>query len=326
MPRKPNLLYRVHEILKDGSASQPISKAEIAKRLSCPIRTLDRTLATLKSPAYQAPLRFNKKEPSGYYYEEGSDFDLPGIWFNKEELASLVCIRQIIKDFPEGAASKALDQFWKRIEKVSFEEGQLPENVWTNRLKVIPIAGREVDDLVFRFIIEAIAYDKRCSIEYKALGNPSTTREISPLQLIRYKDNWYVDAWCHQKNAFREFALSRVHGVELLPKKAIKKSQKSIDEFFGDAYGIFTGKAKKKALIRFSEIAAEELAQEKWHPKQRLVKSEQNELQLEIPYSNDTELLMDIFRWGPLAEVLSPEELRLKAIEQLKNTLKAYKK
>lgn len=325
MPRKPNLLYRVHEILKDASVRQPISKAEMAKRLSCSIRTLDRTLATLRSPAYNAPLRFTKKEPSGYYYEEGTDFDLPGICFNKEELASLVCIRQIIKDFPEGAASKTLDQFWKRIEKVSFEEGQLPENIWTNRLKVIPIAGREVSDLVFRHIVEAIAYNKRCSIEYKALGKATSKREITPLQLIRYKDNWYVDAWCHQKNDFREFALSRVAIVELLTKKAIKKSQKSIDEFFGDAYGIFTGKANNKALIRFSGIAAEEMAQEKWHPKQRIVKSEQNELQLEIPYSKDTELLMDIFRWGSLAEALSPPELRTKAIEQLKTTLKSYK-
>lgn len=67
------------------------------------------------------------------------------------------------------------------------------------------------------------------------------------------------------------------------------------------------------------------MLQEKWHPKQRLVKSEQNELHLEIPYSNDTELLMDIFRWGSLAKVLSPPELRTKAIEQLKTTLKSYK-
>lgn len=324
MPRKPNLLSRVHEILKDGSVKHPISKTEIAKRLSCPVRSLDRNLKCLKE-TYGAPLVFTKKQPSGYYYKEGEAFDLPGIWFNKEELASLVCIRQIIKDFPQGAATKTLDQFWKRIEKVSFEEGQLPENVWTNRLKVIPIAGREVDDYVFRFIVEAIAHGKRCIIEYKALGKSQTKREISPLQLIRYKDNWYVDAWCHQKKDFREFALSRIQRAELTAQKAIKKSQKAIDEFFGEAYGIFTGKANKKAEIRFTGVAAEEMMQEKWHPKQRIIKSDKNELLLEIPYNNDTELLMDIFRWGDRAEVISPDDLRKKAAEQLQSALKLYK-
>jgi proteasome accessory factor C len=323
MPRKPNLLYRVHEILKDGSARMPISKSEIAQKLSCPIRSLDRTLKCLKE-SYMAPLRFSKRKPSGYYYEEGENFDLPGIWFNKEELASLVCIRQIIKDFPQGVASKTLEQFWKRIEKVSFEEGQLPGNIWTKKLKVIPIAGREVSDLVFRFIVEAIVYDKRCIIQYKALGKESTKREISPLQLIRYKDNWYVDAWCHEKNGFREFALSRIKDIRMLPKKAVKKSKKSINNFFADAYGIFTGKADKKALILFKGIAAEEMSQEIWHPNQKVIASDENELRLEIPYSNDTELLMDIFRWGHLAEILEPNDLRNKAIKQLKKALESY--
>ncbi len=323
MPRKPNLLYRVHEILKDRSVNYPISKAELAQLISCPLRSLERPLKTLKEQ-YGAPLAFTKKDPSGYYYQDGEDFDLPGVWFNKEELASLVCIRQIIKDFPQGAASKTLDQFWKRIEKVSFEEGQLPENLWTNKLRVIPIAGREIPDLVFRFVVEALAHGKRCRIHYKALGKPLSEREISPLQLVRYKDNWYLDSWCHERNEFREFALSRIKQIDILPQKIISKPQKLIDQFFSDAYGIFTGTADKKALIKFTGIAAEEMQQQVWHPKQRIIRADEKELLLEIPFSRDTELLMDVFRWGQLAEILEPNDLRIKAIENLNSALKSY--
>ncbi len=45
-----------------------------------------------------------------------------------------------------------------------------------------------------------------------------------------------------------------------------------------------------------------------------------------MPCSHDTELLMDIMRYGPEVEVLKPESLREKVRERLELTLKNYKK
>ena len=31
-------------------------------------------------------------------------------------------------------------------------------------------------------------------------------RDISPQRLVHYGDNWYLDAWCHTKQALRSFS------------------------------------------------------------------------------------------------------------------------
>jgi len=47
---------------------------------------------------------------------------------------------------------------------------------------------------------------------------------------------------------------------------------------------------------------------------------------LEIPYSDDRELLMDILKHGADVEVLSPKSLRIKAQEQLRHAAHLYEK
>jgi predicted DNA-binding transcriptional regulator YafY len=48
---------------------------------------------------------------------------------------------------------------------------------------------------------------------------------------------------------------------------------------------------------------------------------------LEIPYSNDTELLIDILKYGPDMEVLlAPKQLRIKVLAQLRQAASLYEK
>jgi predicted DNA-binding transcriptional regulator YafY len=46
---------------------------------------------------------------------------------------------------------------------------------------------------------------------------------------------------------------------------------------------------------------------------------------LEFDYNQDPELVMDILRYGPDAEVLKPAALRVKVQERLREALAVYK-
>lgn len=54
--------------------------------------------------------------------------------------------------------------------------------------------------------------------------------------------------------------------------------------------------------------------------------TEDNYYILEIPYSDDRELIMDILKYGPDVEVLAPETLRVKVVGYLSQALDQYKK
>jgi len=65
------------------------------------------------------------------------------------------------------------------------------------------------------------------------------------------------------------------------------------------------------------------VADEQWHTDQIGVwKGEKYELQ--IPYSDPRELLMDILKYGPEVEVIAPDSLRRLIAERLNNAVRLY--
>ena len=66
------------------------------------------------------------------------------------------------------------------------------------------------------------------------------------------------------------------------------------------------------------------MAQEEWHPQQQLKPQSDGSLRMRIPYSDSTELVMDVLRHGPNVRVVSPPELVEEVRTQLEQTLRGY--
>jgi len=317
-------IHAINKTLNELPVGKSISKKALSKATGIGERTLERHIEFLRK-SLGAPL-VCAKGVSEYRYDlqDGDRFELPGIWFSKEELAALFAIKQVLGSIPEGALSKVADKLWARIEKVSVNSGLLPETGWTGKVRILPILGREVEDIVFRSVVEGVLKDRRLRINHKKLGGPAREREVSPLKIVRFRDNWYLDAWCHAEDGFRSFAMNRISKVVVLKCEALRKDAAEVAAHFASAYGIFNGKADKIAKIRFVGIAAEEVRQEEWHPEQIPTAYPDGSYELEIPYFKDTELVMDILRWGDLAMVLEPQELKDKVRKRLESALANY--
>ena len=54
------------------------------------------------------------------------------------------------------------------------------------------MAGREVDLQIFADIVEATIKSIKIEIEYKPLAKWLLNTVISPIRIVRYRDNWYV--------------------------------------------------------------------------------------------------------------------------------------
>jgi proteasome accessory factor C len=317
-------IYRLHEILKHARSYIP--KEELLDKIGCSDSTLEKIIKELRE-IYNAPLEFNTHY-SGYryVYSDGERFELPGIWFSGDELAAWFSIYQIISDIPDGILSSSLSQVKSRIEKIASKVSLTPEK-WAKVIKIIPMAYRKPHDIIFRVIVDGLIREKRINISYKGIGKPLSQRIVSPIHLIRYRDNWYLDALCHVTNKPRQFELSRIQVAKLTNQKAQKVPQHQVEDFYADSYGIFTGKADKVAVIRFSGIAANIVSKENWHPHQTCDYNPETETCiLSIPYHDDRELVRDVLRWGELAEILKPHELREKITGIIKLTREKYLK
>jgi predicted DNA-binding transcriptional regulator YafY len=149
-------------------------------------------------------------------------------------------------------------------------------------------------------------------------------RGVSPQRLIHYRENWYLDAYCHKREALRSFSLDGIKDVSLLNEKCIDIPDDYMNEHFTNSYGIFSGKADKTAKLKFTAKAARWVANETWHPNQRGQFQPDGSYLLEFEYNQDQELLMDILRHGDEVEVLSPPELRKKIIKKIQSIHTLY--
>jgi predicted DNA-binding transcriptional regulator YafY len=137
-----------------------------------------------------------------------------------------------------------------------------------------------------------------------------TEREVSPQRLVYYKDNWYLDAFCHSKDELRTFALDAIEEVQVLDKAAVSIEEVDLRAELESGYGIFAGTKHQIAKLKFSPFKARWVAKEVWHPDQKGETQEDGSYLLSIPYSDERELLLDILRQGAEVEVISPKSLR----------------
>lgn len=166
---------------------------------------------------------------------------------------------------------------------------------------------------------------QRLQIEYYSKGkNENTSREVSPQRLIFYRDNWYLDAYCHMREGLRSFALDGIRKSESISKKAIEISEKELQENFAESYGIFSGKATQKAKLRFTPERARWVSGETWHGQQVSSFDKEGNYILEFDYNQDPELVMEILKHGSGVEVLAPSNLRKRVKDELIKALKNY--
>jgi predicted DNA-binding transcriptional regulator YafY len=104
---------------------------------------------------------------------------------------------------------------------------------------------------------------------------------------------------------------------------ARRVAQRRLEDAIGGGFGIFGGRAKQRARLRFSPAAARWIADEVWHP-QQTISRDGDHLIIDIPYAQSRELIMEILRHGSDVEVLSPSELRAEVRNVLQKTLAVY--
>lgn len=298
----------LHRMLK--SARYPVSLKRVQEDLQCSRATMYRDIAFLRD-ALGAPIESDPEAGTIHYsIGEIERFELPGLWLSSDELAALLALNELLDRSDPGVLAGALAPFRARIESLLSDHSSgraLP----VERIRVIASGARKLDQVVFRAVSSAMLNRKRIKFEYRArTTNEQTTRDVSPQRLAHYRDNWYLDAWDHGKEALRSFALDRMRGPHETGQDSFECSMADLDAHLASSYGIFSGAPKAIAVLRFSEHAARWVADEHWHSQQEGHWLSDGRYELKVPYSNSRELLMDVLKYGPDAEVVSPVSLR----------------
>ena len=179
-------------------------------------------------------------------------------------------------------------------------------------------------DIFYDSDANAIGLWKITITHFNRQSGASTRRTVSPQQLVHYRDNWYVDTWCHTRQSIRSFSVDVIDGVEMLDEAAREVDPTELQRITQTSYGIFAGQPTAWAVLRFSPQRARWIEGEIWHPEQLASFEQDGSYLLKLPYSDDRELLGDILRHGADVQVLEPAALRTKVQKTLLEAASRY--
>ncbi len=304
-------LQRIRQLFRDRRS---ISIQLLLDTLEISRATLKRDLAFLRD-VVMVPIVFDR-EVRAYRLEgpavQGTgQYELPGLWFSSQEIHALLTMQHLLANLgPGGLLHDHIEPLLSRLNQLLGSADSTAEEI-RRRILIVGLGRREYNLEHFERIGSALLRRQRLEIDYYARSNDAlTTRQVSPQRLVHYRENWYLDAWCHLRNGLRNFSIDSIRRVETLDRPAREVAERTLSSVLGPGYGIFGGKLLQTAHLRFTPARARWVAAEQWHVRQKGRMRTDGSYELSFPFSDPRELVMDILRFGADVEVLGPETLR----------------
>lgn len=317
-------IFKLHSLLKKRRI--PIAGKDIEAELGVSRATRHRLIAELRDE-FNAPLVCDRNL-GGYYYDRDDPrhpFELPGIWFTAEELQALIACQQLLGNLAPGLFDNEIGQLNQHLQNLLTRHANVDLSQ-LRRIKILNQAYRRCNGDQFMTIVNGLFNSRRLTIDYQDRSHDSISRrQVSPQALVRYRDNWYLDAYCHLRDEPRTFALDRIQVGHIDDCPAHRLDSEHLQQHFGSSYGIFAGTPKHTAILNFSAKAARWVADEHWHSQQQSAWLTDGRYQLRIPFNRHEELLMDVLKYGAEVEVVAPEFLRELVRQEAEKLLAVYR-
>lgn len=315
--------YKIDQLLQQKGV---VRLDEFLEELGVSRATFKRDLEYMRDRLH-APIEWDRAQ-RGYRFTpplpDAPRYQLPGLWFNASEIRALLTMQHLLSEVQPGALEPHIAPLRARLRSL-LDTGDHRADEIERRVRIIHLGARQMNVPYFELVANAVLKRQRLQIRYAARSSGSETeRVISPQRLVHYRNNWYVDAWCHLREDLRSFAIDAIQQAAQLDERSRDVPDKELDAVLASGYGIFSGRHTQWAKLRFCAERARWVAAEQWHPRQKSRYTADGAYELEIPYSDDRELVGDILRHGAAVEVLGPPALREAVIRQLQAALKHY--
>lgn len=320
--------YRIDALLRERGV---VPLGTFLEELEVSRATFKRDLEYLRDRLH-APIEWDRgargyrfTAPAQTQAQEAPRYALPGLWLNEAEVRALLALRELLDKVHPGLLGPHVEPLIDRARALLGGDGGSSPEV-ARRVRILHAPRREVRSAEFGAICEALLARRRVRVvHYSRPRDETLERTLSPQRLVHYRENWYLDAWCHLRNALRSFALDCVRRAAMMDEPAREVADFTLDRELGAGYGIFAGGGRPRiAHLRFSEVQARWVADEIWHSRQEGAFDSRGRYVLKAPYTDSRELVMNILKYGAEVEVLGPPALRAEVADALRAASARY--
>lgn len=188
-------------------------------------RTIYRDLKALNEIG--VPIYFEPQK--GYGLMEG--YFLPPLTFTIEEANALILLQTLADKFADKSIIEKSNTALEKIKAV-LEHGD-----WKKYEEIVSKVGVYIPDGTndknehLADIQNAIIEKSTLKISYTDNNKNTTFREIEPLGMIFYTNQWHLLAWCTSREAYRDFKVESINQLGISPKPFTKEHTYTIQDY-----------------------------------------------------------------------------------------------
>ena len=302
----------------------PQSLASLMQHMNVSRATLNRLLGVLRD---EVGFDVQYVKDQGYVLQRSPRDTIATqlLKLDSADVANLLVAEALLDQLTQGLLRDETAGLRKALEKLNAR--RLGDPDMRRRLQLRLNHLRPSSQKGFNVLLNALLTQRRVSFDYHSRNEDrSGRRHCSPQRLTFYRNNWYLSAWCHERDALRLFSVDRISEPRISLDDARQVDERSLTQQLDASYGIYPGPATAMAILQFTAKSARWVAEEQWHPNARCETLPDGGVTLHVPYHHDTELIMEILRHGDQCEVLAPPSLRTAVADALHKAAHRYRK
>ena len=300
-----NRLSRVVSIMIDLMNNKIVDTNYLAGKYEVSVRTIYRDIELLELSGI--PIISEKGKHGGFSILEG--FRIDKRILTEKEFSILLRGIQTLVNNKDKEAQAVYDKLVSILETSKKEKIIKYSNNVT--IDISPFDLKEQINEYYNQLHFAIENRNNVKITYYSVGKGISTRVIEPLMLKFKSANWYVYAFCKEKQDYRYFKLARIKEMEILKEHFVEREiiQDEISNSFND------GKEIEIVLQTDKELSI--MIQENYN----IIKIEENDKfdLITIKYPLNNWIYHAILSFGDKAIVISPENIRNSISTMIKN-------
>lgn len=199
-----NRIDRLFSILTLLQSKKYISAEKIAERFGISVRTVYWDVKSLCESGIPVSFEAGK----GYFIVEG--YFLAPVAFTNEEANALLLMESLVSGFADRSIKAHYSTALNKVKSVlrSNQKERLEHLNENTKMQLPPCFNN--DSAYLSPLQESVSTKRIIEIDYATKTGEASTREIEPIGLIFYAFSWHLIAWCHLRNEYRDFRVSRI--------------------------------------------------------------------------------------------------------------------
>jgi proteasome accessory factor B len=314
-------LQTIHHQIKEGRHPNASS---LARELHVSTKTVQRDLDYLRDEL-DAPIEFDRLE-NGYVYSR-SDYVLPFLPVDGKDLFSIGVAAQVMALFGGTPLARDLEACYERLAELMPPAVRLRPEMLRDKIALRSLAPyRPVREETWQAVAESMQRGVSLSIRYRHPGEPpGQERVIRPYAIVLSGRDWLAVADDAAAGQVKTFYLARMESARLTGERYAIPKDFDAERYFRNTFGLFVGGRKPfRFRVRFAKEAADEIREQRWHPRQSIEDLPDGQAILELPAVSIREAREFVLRYGKNARALDPPELVADLREQAEALSRAY--